>query len=332
MKKVCVYGAGAWGTALALSAQRAGREVTLQPRRAEQAELLTQQRENTTYLPGIEIPQEIYISADHHLLKDQHMVLLVTPAQKIRETCQGLQSFLPKDIPLVICSKGIDLEEKLLLTQVIGKILPNPLAVLSGPSFADEVAQNLPTAVTIASESLPLARNIAAALRHSFFRCYASDDPLGVQVSGALKNVLAIGCGIVHGRKFGNNAAAAFITRGLAEMRRLGLKLGGKSETFLGLSAVGDLTLTCSSVQSRNMSLGKALGEGQSLSSVLAQRSGVTEGMPTSAAVFSLAETLDVSMPISRAVHAVLHKGVTVDQVIQDILSAQSVLEFESPE
>lgn len=328
MQKICVYGAGAWGTALALSAYRAGRNVILQPRRLEQAEELTNQRENITYLPGIPIPQEILVSVDRGILKDQDLILLVTPAQQVRETCQNLAPFLSKDTPLVLCSKGIDLQEKILLTQVVKKILQNPLAVLSGPSFADEVAQNLPTAVTIAADSLPLAKKIASALRHPFFRCYASDDPTGVQISGALKNVLAIGCGIVHGRRFGNNAAAAFITRGLAEMRRLGLKLGGKSETFLGLSAVGDLTLTCSSVQSRNMSLGKALGEGQSLSEILAQRSGVTEGIPTSAAVVSLAEKLAVSLPICKAVYAVLHENRSIDQVVQDILSSQSDFEF----
>lgn len=333
MKKICIIGAGAWGTALALTALRAKQQVTLLPRLPEQADILNKTKENQRYLPGIALPPELIITCDLTTLTEADIVLQVTPAQSIRQTCLMVQNHLPPSIPLVICAKGIvrgtQGKEPQLLSDVTREILPNPIVILSGPSFADEVGLNLPTAVTIASDNEDIAKDVASSLRHKQFRCYVSDDPIGVQVAGALKNVLAIACGIVRGKGFGNNATAALITRGLAEMRRLGLALGGKSDTFLGLSGVGDVTLTCSSEQSRNMRLGIALGKkGANVTSILKESSFIAEGVPTVEAVLKLTQTLSLPMPLCQAVYAILYDQVSIDEVIENILSRQSELEF----
>jgi glycerol-3-phosphate dehydrogenase (NAD(P)+) len=333
MKKICIIGAGSWGTALALTAHRAGQRVTLLPRRPEQSAILNQTRENQIYLPGITLPSDLAISSDLTLLTEADIVLQVTPAQTIGETCIMVKKYLPPNAPWVICAKGIvrgtKEREPQLLSEVAQEILPNPVAILSGPSFADEVGLNLPTAVTIASEDEDIAKFVASRLRHTRFRCYVSDDPLGVQIAGAIKNVLAIACGIVRGRGFGNNATAALITRGLAEMRRLGLALGGKGDTFLGLSGVGDATLTCSSEQSRNTRLGIALGrEGANIAKILKDSSSLAEGVPTVAAILKLSESLSIPMPLCEAVYAILYRNISVDEIIENILSRQSELEF----
>ena len=333
MTKICIIGAGSWGTALALTAHRAGQRVTLLPRRLEQSDMLNKTRENVKYLPGVTLPSDLVISSDLKLLKDADIVLQVTPAQTIHQTCLMAKEHLSSHASWVICAKGImrgtAQKSPQLLSEVAREILPNSIAILSGPSFADEVGLNLPTAVTIASESEDTAKFVASSLRHTRFRCYVSDDPIGVQVAGAIKNVLAIACGIVRGRGFGNNATAALITRGLAEMRRLGLALGGKSDTFLGLSGVGDATLTCSSEQSRNTRLGVALGrDGTNAARILKESSSLAEGVPTVAAILKLSEALSIPMPLCEAVYAILYRDVPVDEVIENILSRQSELEF----
>jgi glycerol-3-phosphate dehydrogenase (NAD(P)+) len=334
MKKIYIIGAGSWGTALALTALRAGKQkVTLITRQAKEASILSETRINQTYLPNIPLPSALTVTHDLETLRDADIVLQVTPAQTIREICLDVQKHLPPTAPWVICSKGIllgrDKDEPQLLSKVSQDLLPNPVAVLSGPSFADEVGLNLPTAVTVACENEKIAKLIAGAFRHPHFRCYISDDPIGVQVAGAIKNILAIACGIVRGKGFGNNAAAALITRGLAEMRRLGLALGGKSDTFLGLSAVGDVTLTCSSEQSRNMRLGLALGQkGANVEKILKDCSFIAEGVPTTAAVYKLSRALSIPMPLCQALYNLLYDHIPLDKVVDHILSHQSELEF----
>lgn len=334
MKKVCIIGAGSWGTALALTAYRAGgNQVTLLTRQPKDTSFLNNAHENTPYLPGIPLPHDLVITHELTALGNADIVLQVTPAQTIREICLLVKKYLPSEAPWVICAKGIALglddKESQLLSDVSREILPNPIAILSGPSFADEVGKNLPTAVTIASENEEVAKLVASALRHMRFRCYVSDDPTGVQVAGSVKNILAIACGIVRGKGFGNNATAALITRGLAEMRRLGLALGGKSDTFLGLSAVGDVTLTCSSEQSRNMRLGIALGQkGANVAKILKESPFIAEGVPTAAAVHKLSKSLSIPMPLCHAVYTILYDQIPIDEVIEMILSRQSELEF----
>lgn len=324
-KHIVVIGAGAWGTALSVAMRRVGHRVSLLTRCHEHAKTVHEGRENKRYLAGIPLDPGILVEANPDHLKDADVILWVVPAQFAIETADSLLPYIQPHCPIVICSKGIDakspiVDENSLLTAVIGKILPNPLAILSGPNFAIEVAHGLPAAATLAAFSPDLAIQLVQTLKHPRFRLYASDDPIGVQVAGAVKNVIAIASGIVFGKNLGHNANAALMTRGLAEIRRLGLSLGGKLQTFLGLAAVGDLTLTCSSQQSRNMSLGVALGQGQKLEDILKSRHTVAEGLYTAAAVHKLSALKSVPMPICEAVHNILYHQGSVDEVIESLL------------
>ncbi|MBY0280642.1 MAG: NAD(P)-dependent glycerol-3-phosphate dehydrogenase [Alphaproteobacteria bacterium] len=331
-KNIAVLGAGAWGTALSVAMDKAAHKVTLLPRRSEQAAEIQKTRENKKYLQGISINPEIHVTSEFDILKSADIVLWVIPTQNSGEIAKKLCPYLPVHVPVVICSKGIDahseiIDERSLLTAIIGKELPNPLAILSGPNFAIEIAQGLPAAATLAAPSCELAFSLAETLKSPFYRIYASDDPAGVQVAGAVKNVIAIASGIVHGKNLGNNANAALITRGLAEMRRLGLALGGKLETFLGLAAVGDLTLTCSSRQSRNMSLGVALGAGKKLKNILSETHTIAEGIYTAEAVHKLSTHKSISMPICDAIYKVLYHNEQVDDVIKSLLARKTAWE-----
>lgn len=327
MMDIIVYGAGAWGTALALSGLQTGKKVTLLARCPEFAKKLQDEGENKRYLPGIQLPPSLTFTADLHVLAKPAFLLLASPAQATNETITRIQPFLSPNSPIIICAKGIDQHSLQFLSHIIQRYLSNPLAVLSGPSFADEVANNMPTAVTVAADSLILAQDICTALRHAHLRCYASDDLIGVQVGGAVKNILAIASGILHGKNLGNNAAAALLTRGIAEIRRLGLSLGAKSDTFLGLSCLGDLILTSSSHQSRNFTLGYALGKGEKLQDILAQRHSVTEGIATAKAVHKIAIHHGVRMPICEGVYQLLHENKGIDELIVALLSSQTILE-----
>jgi glycerol-3-phosphate dehydrogenase (NAD(P)+) len=224
-------------------------------------------------------------------------------------------------LPLLLCAKGIETGSLKMMSEVCAEIVPgSPLAVLSGPSFAPEVARDLPTAVTVASDDTALARVFVTGLGSTRFRPYLSDDPIGVEVGGAVKNVLAIACGIVIGRGLGDNARASLITRGLAEMIRLGRAKGGRDYTFRGLSGLGDLVLTCNATQSRNFTLGVALGRGEELGAILSRRRSVVEGVPTATAAVGLARRLGVEMPISDAVEAVLHRNGSIEKMVEDLL------------
>lgn len=320
--KIAVLGAGAWGTALAVAARRAGREVLLWARRPELAAEIGKSRENPRYLPGLRLDPAIRVTGDLADALVADALLLVMPAQHLRELCEMLKGRLRPEQPLVICAKGIEQGSLELLSEVLAEVLPGqPQAVLSGPNFAAEVAAGLPAATTLAARDEGLARDLVAALGSRAFRPYASGDPVGAQVGGAVKNVIAIACGIVAGRKLGDNARAALITRGLAEVVRLGTALGAEPETLMGLSGLGDLTLTCGALQSRNYSLGVALGEGRSLGEILGARHSVTEGVFSAAAVTALAKRHGVEMPISEAVDAVVNRNADLDQIIAGLLS-----------
>ncbi len=326
MDNIAVIGAGAWGTALAMVAHRARqarRTVRLWARETSVVDSIQGERENKQFLPGIPIDPEITATGDLAVALDgAEMVLLAAPAQHTRAMANTLLPHLPSGCPIVLCAKGIEQDSGALMSEAVSAAAPEaPLAVLSGPTFAAEVARHLPTAVTVAARDIKLGEAIAQALGGKHFRPYASDDPIGAQVGGAIKNVIAIACGIADGRRFGDNARAALITRGLAEMVRLTLAKGGRAETMMGLSGLGDLTLTCTGVQSRNMSLGIALGEGRSLDEVLAERNTVAEGVWTARSVTALAGMLGVDMPISAAVDAILHHGAEVDAVLESLLT-----------
>jgi len=249
-------------------------------------------------------------------------LLLVTPAQHLRSACRSIRPHVAAGVPVVICAKGIELDTGCLMTEAVRAELPDaPLAVLSGPTFAAEVAKGLPTAVTLACADADIGRTLVEAIGGRTFRPYLSDDLVGAQVGGAVKNVLAIACGIVEGRRLGDNARAALITRGLAEIARLGLALGARAETLMGLSGLGDLTLTCSSLQSRNMSLGVALGQGRALAEILGERRSVAEGVYTAKAVTELAAAKGVDMPICAGVDAILNRGADLDRVIEGLMA-----------
>lgn len=322
MNTIGIVGAGAWGTALAATARRAGRNVLLWAHEPDVAATITATRENAAYLPGVRLDCCVRATTQLAEVAAADAVLLVTPAQHLRAACQDLQPHWRKGVPVVICSKGIEQSTGAMMTEVVESVLPQaPVAVLSGPTFAIEVARGLPTAVTLASADRELGRLLAESIGTPTFRPYWSDDLVGAEIGGAVKNVLAIGCGIVEGRGLGDNARAALITRGLAEMTRLAMAKGGRAETLTGLSGLGDLILTASSTQSRNYSLGLALGQGRKLADILAERKAVTEGVWTASAVAEMAESLGIEMPIVAAVDSVLNRGADLDEAIQALLS-----------
>jgi len=322
MQTFGIIGGGAWGTALAQVLRRAGRDVVLWAREAEVVMAISTAAENPLFLPGIKLERGICTTGELAVAARADAVLLTTPAQHLRAIAAELAPHLPKGVPLVLCTKGVEEKTGALMSEVASAAAPGaPLAVLSGPTFAREVAAGLPTAVTLAAADAALGAKLVTALGGRSFRPYLSADPIGAQVGGAVKNVLAIACGVVMGKKFGDNARAALITRGLAEMVRLAVAKGGKAETLMGLSGLGDLSLTCTGLQSRNLSLGVALGEGQTLASILGARRSVAEGVTSSSACVALARKLGIEMPIAQAVDAILHHGAAIDREIEGLLA-----------
>ena len=323
MKNIAIIGAGAWGTALAMVARRAGRNVVLQAHEPEVADAINGSHENSLFLPGVALDPEIRATNDPaEAAVDTDVVLLVVPTQFLRAVLTGLSGNLPSGVPVVICAKGIEQETLALMSEICEEVVPQaPVAVLSGPTFAAEVAKDPPTAVTLASADEALGVGLSEALGTPRFRIYRSDDTIGAQVGGAVKNVLAIGCGIVEGRGLGDNAKAALITRGLAEIVRLGLAKGARAETLMGLSGIGDLVLTCNAMQSRNFSLGVALGQGEDLNGILAARTSVAEGIFSAASVSELAGSLSIDMPLSVAVDGILNHFADIDATIEGLLA-----------
>jgi len=317
-----IIGAGAWGTALAATLRRAGRDVTIWAHNPDLAASINADHENKKHLAGIAIDPAIKATHDFAAFAKVDVLLFATPAQRLRGIAESIAPHIGHTTPILITSKGIELGTTKMMSDVVAEALPQrPLAILSGPCFAAEVARGLPTALTLAVKDKKLGQQLAEAIATPSFRPYLTDDVVGAELGGAIKNVLAIACGIVTGKNFGDNARAALITRGLAEMIRLGTALGGRAETLMGLSGLGDLVLTCSSPQSRNMSLGIALGQGQSLQAILASRTSVAEGVSTAAAATALATARQVDMPIVVAVDAVLNRQATLDKTITDLLS-----------
>lgn len=317
-----VIGGGAWGTALAQVCARAGMAVILQARETEVIDGVRTRRENALFLPGVTLDEGIDVTTDLADLAACDFILAVAPAQHLRATLDALAPHGRDGLPIVLCAKGVEQGTLRLMTQVLEETVPQASpAVLSGPSFAGEVARGLPTAVTLACPDEALGRALAEAIATPTFRPYLSTDMIGAEAGGAIKNVLAIACGIVEGKGLGRSAHAALITRGFAEMTRMAEALGGRAETVAGLCGLGDLVLTCSSAQSRNMSVGLALGAGQSLDQALAGKLTVAEGVASAPAVRALARKLEVETPISEAVAAILAGEVGVDEAILGLLS-----------
>lgn len=322
ISSVGIVGGGAWGTALAQTLALAGRDVVLWAYEADTVCEINDHRLNRVYLPGVTLEAGIRATGKMAEVAQQDVVLLVPPAQNLRDIAGELSAHFSDGRPAVICAKGIERASGKLMGDVLAEALPGALpAILSGPSFAADVARGLPAAVTLACADEDVGRTLAEGLGYRNFRIYWSSDVVGVQLGGAVKNVLAIAAGIVDGKQLGASAQAALIARGFAELRRLGEALGANAETLMGLSGLGDLILTCGSTQSRNMSLGRALGEGRSLDEVLGQRRAVTEGIFTAEAVSHLALAHGIQMPICQAVQDVVTGRLLVDEAIEALLT-----------
>ena len=321
-KKAGVIGGGAWGTALAQVCARAGLATTLWAREADVVASVNARHENTSFLPGIALDPSIRATGDFADLADSDIVLAVTPAQHLRATLMAFAPHARQGLQILLCAKGVEQGSLKLMTQVLAETIPHAApAVLSGPSFAGEVARGLPTAVTLACPDPGCAEDLAELIATPSFRPYFATDMIGAEAGGAVKNVLAIACGIVEGRGLGRSAHAALITRGFSELTRLAVALGGEAETVAGLCGLGDLVLTCSSPQSRNMSVGLALGRGQTLEEALAGKLSVAEGVASAPAVRQLANKLGVDVPICEATAAILAGEVGVDEAIRGLLS-----------
>jgi glycerol-3-phosphate dehydrogenase (NAD(P)+) len=311
-----VIGAGAWGTALASVAVRAGRDVVLYARRAESAAEIGTTRANPK-LSGARLEAGVKVTADIAVAAAADIILIATPAQNLREAVAALAPHVVAATPIIACAKGIERGTHKFMTEVIAQAAPDAIpAILSGPSFAEDVARGLPTAVTLAAKDERLASALVQALGSSTFRPYHTSDVRGVEIGGAAKNVLAIAAGIVVGRKFGASAQAALTTRGFSELVRLGRACGARSETLSGLSGLGDLILTCSSPQSRNFALGVALGRGER-----PPRDRLAEGEFTAPVLIELAASQNVDMPVSNAVAAILSGATTIDAAIESLLT-----------
>jgi glycerol-3-phosphate dehydrogenase (NAD(P)+) len=326
MKEVAVVGAGAWGTALAKILADKGNRVRLWTRSAEHAETLAREHENTRYLPGVKLPDGVVpTSSLEAALRGASLVTWVVPSHALRETLESARSHLPPRAALVSASKGIENDTLMLMADVfedvIGEGVQERLTVLSGPSFAKEVATGIPTNIVVASTNVALSQEVQREFATERLRVYSSDDPAGVEVGGALKNVIAIAAGACDGLGFGHNTRAALITRGLAEIARIAIAKGGNVLSLAGLAGMGDLVLTCTGDLSRNRTVGFELGKGKKLDQVLASLGHVAEGVRTAKSAHDLAQKLDVELPICNEVYAVLYEGKTAQRAVEDLLT-----------
>jgi len=316
---VGIIGGGAWGTALAAVMAQIHNDVLIWAREDEVVSGINDAHENNGFLPGLTLSPKIRATNDLSEMAQCGALLIVTPAQHVRATLQALP---PSEVPLLLCAKGIEADTQMLVSDIAAEVRPgNPLAVLSGPTFAHEVAAGKPTAITLATTDQALGASLMKLIATPHFRPYWSDDVVGAEIGGAVKNVLAIGCGVVDGAGLGLNARAALIARGFAEMQRYGLARGGRTETLAGLSGLGDLVLTCSSENSRNFSLGRGLGQGRAAADLMADRRTVAEGAFTAPVLSQSAKALGVDMPIVAAVCALLDGTATVAHVVQALLA-----------
>ncbi len=323
MSRIAILGAGAWGTALALSlARRRGHEIVLWSHSARLADQLNDVGENLPYLPGFTLPADILVTSDlPGAIFEADILLCVTPSQHLRGVIGHIAPLLTRDQIIVSASKGLEENTFLRMSQVIASMTDNPCAVLSGPSFAQEVALGYPTAIVAAAHTSALAQVIQREFSSPTLRIYTNDDITGVELGGALKNVIALSSGIVHGLNLGHNSAAALITRGIAEMTRLSVACGGRRQTLAGLSGVGDLILTCTGNLSRNRSVGIELGKGRHLPEILAGLNGrVAEGVQSTAAALGLAARYGVEMPITEQMDAILHHQKSPKDAIRDLM------------
>ncbi len=333
--KIGVIGGGSWGTALANLLGEKGYPLDLWVYEEEVRDQILNYRENKLFLPGIQLSENLVPSNDlAAVVNGKDLLVMVTPSHVTRLMAEKLAGLLPEDITIVSATKGIENKTHLTMTGVLKEVLPtisdDQLVVLSGPNFAREVAQRVPSVVTVASKSQDRAKLVQNIFSCAYFRVYTNEDVIGVELGGAVKNVIAIAAGIIDGLGLGLNSRAALITRGLAEIRRLGECLGADSHTFSGLSGVGDLILTCTGDLSRNHTVGKKIGEGSSLEKILSEMKMVAEGVKTAKSVYNLSQKIDVDMPICHAVYHILYENLLPDVAVQQLMSRDLKEEFYS--
>lgn len=310
---VAVLGAGGWGTTLAILLLSNGHTVTLYEYKPDYAQILRQKRINEIYLPKIKIPQEIYITSDlNEAISKKQIIVLAVPTQYLRSVIEKINFISIKNSILVNVAKGIEISTLKRVSEIIKDVFPSisddQIATLSGPSHAEEVARKIPTAVVVGSSSIETAKFVQNEFMNPYFRVYATTDIVGVELGGSLKNVIAIGAGICDGAGFGDNTKAAIMTRGIAEISRLGMALGAKAETFSGLSGIGDVIVTCMSKYSRNRFVGEEIGKGKKLKQILAEMEMVAEGVPTAKSVYLLSQNLKIEVPICTEVYKILYE------------------------
>ena len=325
MSEIAIIGAGSYGTALALVAARSGHQVKLWAHDPEVAAILKQQRQNLVYLPGFELPANIQPTHElNEALRDAEIVITAIPSHVCREVYTNMLPFLRAEMIFVSATKGIEVHTQMRMEEVVRDVLQATFApryvALSGPSFALEVAQDQPSAIVAASSEIDAAKAVQAALSSSRFRVYTNTDVIGVEIGGAVKNVMAIATGVVNGLGLGYNSVTALITRGLAEMTRLAVKLGGRGETLAGLAGMGDLVLTCLGNLSRNRQVGVALGQGRTLEQIISETRQVAEGVKTAKATHELSQRSGVEMPITEGVYQMLYEGKTPQQLLQELM------------
>ena len=331
MEKVCVLGAGSWGSALALVLAKKGYEVIMWTLSKEQADKINKTKENVDYLPGILLPNNISVTTNiEEAVKDSKIIVLAVPSQAIRIVPSQIKSFIKDEQILVDVAKGLEKGSGLRLSEVCKQELPNnPYVALSGPSHAEEVAKDIPTTVVVASKDLEVAQIVQDIFMSPKFRVYTNPDIVGVELGGALKNIIAFGAGICDGLGLGDNSKAALMTRGIREISRLGEAMGANASTFTGLSGIGDLIVTCTSMHSRNRRAGILIGQGKSLDETLKEIKMVVEGITATEVAYEVAKKLNVDMPITNAIYSVLYKGLNANEVVTELMTRNKTHEME---
>lgn len=331
MEKVCVLGAGSWGSALALVLAKKGYEVIMWTLSKEQADKINKTKENIDYLPGILLPNNISVTTNiEEAVKDSKIIVLAVPSQAIRSISSQIKSFIKDEQILVDVAKGLEKGSGLRLSEVCKQELPNnPYVALSGPSHAEEVAKDIPTTVVVASKDLKVAQIVQDIFMSPKFRVYTNPDIVGVELGGALKNIIAFGAGICDGLGLGDNSKAALMTRGIREISRLGEAMGANVSTFTGLSGIGDLIVTCTSMHSRNRRAGILIGQGKSLDETLKEIKMVVEGITATEVAYEVAKKLNVDMPITNAIYSVLYKGLNANEVVIELMTRNKTHEME---
>lgn len=332
--QVSIIGAGSWGTANAISLAKKGIKVKLWVREAELLSNIMNKKENTTYLPGVEIPENIEASNDlEYCCKNSEIIVIGTPSHIVRDVVKSIKPYLSKDQIIVNLAKGIENGTLLRMSEVIEEILPeNHIVVLSGPSHAEEVARDIPTTVVVSSKDRSSAERVQDVFMAPNLRVYTNPDLVGVELGGALKNIIALGAGIIDGLGFGDNTKAAIMTRGIVEIARLGMSLGAKRSTFAGLSGIGDLIVTCTSMHSRNRRAGIAIGQGKSLEEVVGSTKMVVEGIRTTKSAYELAKKQGIEMPITEEIYNVLYNNIDIKESVTNLMMRNKTHELEDIE